>query len=39
MTDRELLELAAKAVGYEIRWNDWRDYVRAIEAAHGIKGD
>ena len=26
MTDRELLELAAKAVGYEIRWNDWRDY-------------
>ncbi len=23
--DRELLELAARAAGYQIEWNDWRD--------------
>lgn len=26
MTDRELLELAAKAAGVVIDWCDWRDY-------------
>ena len=28
MTDKELLELAAKAAGYEVRWNDmWKCFV------------
>lgn len=31
MTDRELLELAAKAAGYDIDWNDWRDCGSHIE--------
>ena len=30
-TDRELLELAAKAAGIEIEWNDaWRSYTRRV---------
>ncbi len=31
MTGRELLELAAKAAGYDIDWNDWRDCGSHIE--------
>lgn len=38
MSDRELLELAAKAAGYEFRWDQFKDgagYARAREPGGG----
>ncbi|MEJ5149809.1 hypothetical protein [Comamonas sp. MYb396] len=35
MTDRELLELAAKAAGIEITWEHGRDYPERVELFRG----